>query len=105
MAYNINQINSDPILPSFLIMQQNAAIAGCRPSGTTSGGAACGTVPPVRAQLIAAGMSPTDADANVLNATATFTDLQFNAAGAFAERIENNTLGLKLRPNHQFARI
>ncbi|HXT61611.1 MAG TPA: TonB-dependent receptor [Pyrinomonadaceae bacterium] len=105
MAYNINQINSDPILPSFLIMQQNIAIAGCRPSGTTSAGVACGTVPPVRAQLIAAGLSATAADSNVLNATATLTDLQFNAAGSFAERIENNTLGLKLRPNQQFSRI
>jgi hypothetical protein len=105
MAYNINQINSDPILPSFRIMQQNTAIAGCRPSGTTSGGAACGTVPPIRAQLIAGGLSASAADSNVLNATATLTDLQFNAAGSFAERVENNTLALKLRPNQQFARI
>ena len=83
---------------------QHAAIAGCRPSGTTSAGV-CGTVPPLRAQLIAGGLSATAADANVLNAAATLTDLQFNAAGAFAERIENNTLALRLRPNQQFGRI
>ncbi|PYV52246.1 MAG: TonB-dependent receptor [Acidobacteria bacterium] len=104
MAYNINQINPGPILPSFLIMQQNAAIAGCRPSGTTSGGAACGTVPVLRGQLIAAGLSASAAD-NVLNQSATLTDLQFNAAGSFAQRVEDNTLALKLRPNQQFARI
>ena len=104
MAYNINQINADRIVPSFLIMQQNAAIAGCRPSGTTSAGAACGTAPPVLAQLIAGGLSATAA-ANVLNQSATLTDLQFNAAGSFAQRIEDNTLSLKLRPNQQFARI
>jgi hypothetical protein len=33
------------------------------------------------------------------------TDLQFNAAGSFAQRVEDNTLALKLRPNQQFARI
>ena len=101
MAYNINQINSDQfLLPSESC--SSAAIAGCRPSGTTSAGVACGTVPPLRAQLIAGGLSATAADANVLNAAATLTDLQFNAAGAFAERIENNTLALRLRPNQQF---
>ncbi|HEV2826651.1 MAG TPA: TonB-dependent receptor [Pyrinomonadaceae bacterium] len=105
MAYNINQINADPILPSFRIMQQNAAIAGCRPSGTTSAGAACGTAPPIRAQLIAGGLTASTVDSNILNASATLTDLQFNAAGSFAERVENNSLALKLRPNQQFARI
>ena len=104
MAYNINQINPDKILPSFLIMQQNTAIAGCRPSGTTSGGAACGTTPPILAQLIAGGLSATAA-ANLLNQSATLTDLQFNAAGSFAQRVEDNVLALKLRPNQQFGRI
>ena len=32
-AYDINQINADPILPSFLIMQQNVA-KGCTAAGT-----------------------------------------------------------------------
>ncbi len=104
MAYNANQINPGPILPSFLIMQRNAAITGCRPSGTTSAGAACGVTPPLLGQLTAAGLSATNA-ANVLNQSATLTDLQFNAAGSFAQRVEDNTLALKLRPNQQFARI
>ena len=104
MAYNANQINPGPILPSFLIMQQNVAITGCRPSGTTSAGVACGVTPPLLGQLTAAGLSATSA-ANVLNQSATLTDLQFNAAGSFAQRVEDNTLALKLRPNQQFARI
>src|SRR5712692_3647106 len=104
MAYDANQINPGPILPSFLIMQRNAAIAGCRPSGTTTAGAACGTTPPLLGQLTAAGLSATAA-ADILNQSATLTDLQFNAAGSFAQRIEDNTLALKLRPNQQFARI
>jgi hypothetical protein len=104
MAYNINQINSDPILPSFRIMQANNLTAGCQPSGTTSGGAACGTPVPLRAQLIASGLSSSATD-TLLNQSATVTDLQFNAAGSFAERIENTTLALRLRPNQQFARI
>src|SRR5258705_704173 len=104
MAYNANQINPGPILPSFLIMQRNLAIAGCRPSGTTSAGAACGVAPPLLAQLTAAGLSASTA-ANILNQSATLTDLQFSAAGSFAQRIEDNTLALKLRPNQQFARI
>src|SRR5258705_11512178 len=104
MAYNANQINPGPILPSFLIMQRNLAIAGCRPSGTTSAGAACGVAPPLLAQLTAAGLSASTA-ANILNQSATLTDLQFNAAGSFAQRIEDNTLALKLRPNQQFGRI
>jgi hypothetical protein len=104
MAYNINQINSDPIVPSFLIMQRNLTTTGCQPSGTTSGGAACGTPVPLRAQLIASGLSAGATD-TLLNQSATVTDLQFNAAGSFAERIENTTLALKLRPNQQFARI
>jgi len=58
-----------------------------------------GTAPPILAPLTAAGV------AGILNQSATLTDLQFNAAGSFAERIENNTLALKLRPNQQFARI
>jgi hypothetical protein len=104
MAYNINQINADKILPSFLIMQQNLVTAGCRPSGTTAANAPCGTPVPLRAQLIASGLS-TSATDTLLNQSATVTDLQFNAAGGFAEKIENTTLALKLRPNQQFARI
>ena len=103
MAYNANQINPGPILPSFLLMQQNVS-KGCRPDGTTCPSGVTGVTPPLLGQLTAGGLSATAA-ANVLNQAATLTDLQFNAAGSFAQRIEDNTLALKLRPNQQFARI
>ena len=103
MAYNANQINAGPILPSFLIMQQNVA-KRCRPDGTGCPSGVTGVTPPLLGQLTAGGLSASSA-ANVLNQAATLTDLQYNAAGSFAQRIEDNTLALKLRPNQQFARI
>src|SRR5204862_6122352 len=36
MAYDANQINSDSIVPSFLMLQQNRA-KGCLPSGASAG--------------------------------------------------------------------
>src|SRR5205814_2534279 len=77
---------------------------GCRRSGSTAAGVPCGVTPPLLGQLTAGGLSASSA-ANVLNQSATLTDLQFNAAGSFAQRIEDNTLALKLRRNQQFARI
>src|SRR5205814_476707 len=77
---------------------------GCRRSGSTAAGVPCGVTPPLLGQLTAGGLSASSA-ANVLNQSATLTDLQFNAAGSFAQRVEDNTLALKLRPNQQFARI
>ncbi|MBA3321056.1 MAG: carboxypeptidase regulatory-like domain-containing protein [Pyrinomonadaceae bacterium] len=102
-SYDINQINADPILPSFLVMQDNitrgctAAGAGC-PTGVT------GTPPPLLGQLVAGGLTSTAAT-TFINSTAVRTELGRNGAGAFAELIENQTLGLKLRPNQQFNRI
>src|SRR5437762_2147341 len=84
-------------------MQQNVA-KGCRPDGTHCPSGVTGTTPPLLGQLTGGGLSATAA-ANVLNQAATLTDLQFNAAGSFAQRIEDNTLALKLRRNQQFARI
>ena len=43
--------------------------------------------------------------ASVVNASAAISEINSNALGAMAERIENNTLGLRLRPNQQFNRI
>src|SRR5262249_9647376 len=43
--------------------------------------------------------------ASVINAAAARTEILQNEAGAIAERIENSTLALKLRPNQQFNRI
>jgi hypothetical protein len=105
MAYNANQINADSIVPSFLIMQQNVAITGCRASGTTATGTSCGVAPPLLTQLQTQGGLTAAAAATFLNSSTTLSDLGLNAAGNFAGRIEDTTLGLKLRPNQQFAVI
>jgi hypothetical protein len=110
-AYDANELDADPILPSFLIMQQNVAISGCRPSGTTAALVACGTPPPLLAQLQTQGGLTATAAAAFLNNSTTLANLTQNAAGTFAGRIESsgsssgNTLGLKLRPNQQFGVI
>jgi hypothetical protein len=108
MAYDINQVNSDPLVPSFLIMQQNRA-KGCTAVGT---GCTGGVTPSLLGQLTAAfaarGDSPATAltnATNFINSTTTVTDLNRNSVGNFAVRIENTVLGLKLRPNQQFASI
>lgn len=103
MAYNLNQINSDPILPSFFIMQNNVS-RGCRADGTGCPSGVSGTTPPLLGQLTSGGLTATAA-ANFLNSTTTANELNLNAAGAFAERIENTTLALRLRPNQQFSTI
>ena len=108
MAYDINQVNSDPVVPSFLIMQQNRA------KGCTGAGSGCvgGVTPPLLAQLTAAfvatGQSQsaaTTSATNFINSSTTVTDLNRNSVGNFAVRIENTVLGLKLRPNQQFGVI
>jgi hypothetical protein len=108
MAYDINQVNSDPLVPSFLIMQQNRA-KGCTAAGT---GCTGGVTPPLLAQLttafVQAGQSQATATASAttfINSGNTTTDLNRNSVGNFAVRIENTVLGLKLRPNQQFASI
>ena len=104
MAYDINQVNPDKILPSFLIMQQNRT-KGCAPTGTGCPAGVTGVTPPLLSQLqTQGGLSPTAAT-NFLNSTTTANELDINGAGSFARRIEDNTLGLKLRPNQQFALI
>ena len=40
-TWDANQIDSAPILPSFLAMQKNTAISGCRPDGTLANGNPC----------------------------------------------------------------
>lgn len=92
-AYDINQINADPILPSFLTMQQNVA-KGCQPDGTGCSG---GVTP-----VIVASGAVTSA---FVNSATTKTDLSQNGAGNLAGRIEQTTLALKLRPNQQFGVI
>ncbi len=106
MAYDANQINADAIVPSFLIMQQNRA-KGCTGFGTGTGCPAgvTGIAPPLFAQLQAAGGLTAAQATTFLNSTTTGGELDINSAGSFARRIEDNTLGLKLRPNQQFAVI
>ncbi|MDQ2921873.1 MAG: TonB-dependent receptor, partial [Acidobacteriota bacterium] len=95
-SYDINQINGDAILPSFLALQQNVN-RGCDPSGSN-----CPTgVSPVVVPFISSG----PVAASVVNSSAARTEISQNAVGAFAERIENNTLLLNLRPNQAFNRI
>ncbi len=101
MAYDINQTNPDSIIPSFLIMQQNRA-KGCTPSGT---GCVGGVAPPLLTQLQTQGGLSATAAASFLNSSTTTSELDINGAGSFARRIEDNTLGLKLRPNQKFALI
>jgi len=95
-GYDINQINSDGILPSFLAMQRNVN-KGCRADGTTCPSGASGETVPMVAQGIVT--------ATFVNSSTTLTNLTQNAAGTFAGRVEQNTLAAHLRPNQQFATI
>jgi hypothetical protein len=104
MAYDINQTNPDSILPSFLVMQQNR-VRGCTPSGTGCPAGVTGVTPALLSQLQTQGGLSATAAASFLNSSTTTSELDINGAGSFARRIEDNTLGLKLRPNQQFALI
>ena len=104
MAYDINQTNPDAILPSFLIMQQNR-VRGCTPSGTGCPAGVTGVTPTLLSQLQTQGGLSATAAASFLNSSTTTSELDINGAGSFARRIEDNTLGLKLRPNQQFGLI
>ncbi len=95
-AGNRNQINADKILPDFIAAQRNIA-AGCAASGTGCPTGVTGT--PIG--LVTSGILT----AAFLNSSTTLSELQLNAAGSFAGRIENTTLALGLRPNQQFSTI
>src|SRR5262249_49954332 len=82
-----------PILPSFLIMQQNMR-NGCRPDGT---GCATGVAVPI----VSSGIL----NSTFVNSSTTQSDLTLNAAGNFVGRIEQTTLAAKVRPNQQFNTI
>ena len=94
-SYDINQIGADGILPSFLAMQRNAA-KGCRADGSNCPSGAGESIP-----LVAQGILTT----TFVNSTTTLNDLNLNAAGNFAGRVEQSTLAAHLRPNQQFAKI
>ena len=99
-SWDVNQIDSKPILPSFLAMQKNVAIGGgCRPDGTLASGTPCPGANAV--PIVAAGV----VNQAFVNSSTTQTDLTQNAAGNFAGRIEQTTLAGHLRPNQQFGQI
>ncbi len=91
-----NQISAAPILPQFLAMQTNVNNK-CRPDGTGCPAGVTGLSIP----LVTSGIL-TNA---FVNSTTTINDLTQNAAGNFAGRIEQATLGAHLRPNQQFGSV
>ena len=91
-----NQISANPILPDFLAMQSNIN-ARCNADGSGCPVGIAGQ--PIK--LVTGGvLTPA-----FVNSATTRTDLQQNAAGNFAGRIEQNTLAAKLRPNQQFGSV
>ena len=112
MAYDANQINSDSIVPSFLMLQANNHATNCLPSGATKDTTKPACVPifastqiPLIGQLQTQGGLSLSAATNFVDSTTSQGDLDLNSAGNLARRIEDTTLGLKLRPNQQFAVI
>jgi len=95
-AYDVNQINADPILPSFKIMQQNVN-AGCRADGTGCPAGVNGQAVP----LVTSGI----VNSTFVNSSTSATELQQGAAGTMSGRIEQTTLAARLRPNQQFGTI
>lgn len=95
-AYDINQISADPILPDFLAMQANVR-AGCNAAGGGCPAGVAGT--PIG--LVTRGLVP----ASFITSAATLAELNQNAAGQFAGRLEQQTLNARLRPNQQFGII
>ena len=93
---DLNQVGAGPILPSFLAMQSNLA-GGCKPDGTGCPNGVNGqSVPIVTSGIVSS---------TFVNTSTSITDLQQNAAGNFAGRIEQTTLNAHLRPNQQFGSI
>jgi hypothetical protein len=79
MAYDINQVNPDKILPSFLIMQQNRA-KGCAPSGTGCPAGMTGVAPPLLSQLQTQGGLSATAATGFLNSATTISELDISGA-------------------------
>ncbi|MBM3737560.1 MAG: TonB-dependent receptor [Acidobacteria bacterium] len=99
-AWDVNQNDVRPLLPSFLAMQRNVALGGgCRPDGTLANGNRCTGASEV--PFIQQGHF----NAAFANSAASLTDLNQNAAGNMALRVENTTRAANLSPNPQFAQI
>src|SRR5205085_9131828 len=106
-AYDINQINADAILGSFLTMQQNVS-KGCTAAGTGCPSGVTGTQPAMFQQLVAGFQAlgqnqsaATTSATSFLNSSTVSGQLSNNAARPFAARIENTVLNFRLRPNQQ----
>jgi hypothetical protein len=95
-----NQVESAPMLPQFLTMQNNYN-QGCNPDGTRPAAVRAGTagcpsgapLPWVTSGIITAAF---------VNSAASITDLTQNAAGNMAGRMEQSFTTTHLRPNQQF---
>lgn len=97
-SYDANQVNAEPILPSFLAMQKNLSISGCRADGTMASGSPCigaSAVPLIQQGIITSAFANSATSASELSITQ-------NAAGSMANRIEQTTNAARLRPNQQF---
>jgi len=95
-SYDINQIDAAPIIPSFLIMQQNVANK-CKADGSGCPSGVVGqSVPLVTSGIV---------NSTFVNSSTSATDLAQNAAGNMTGRIEQTTLAGHLRPNQQFGII
>jgi hypothetical protein len=94
---NMNQITATPaVLTSFGDMSSNYA-NGCKPDGTGCPSGVIGTpVPYVTSGVLTSAF---------VNSSSSITDIQQNAAGDFAGRIEQTTLAAHLRANQQFSNI
>jgi hypothetical protein len=99
-TYDLNQINVDSVLPSFLIMKANY-LAGCKGDGTGCPTGVTGTPVPI----VTSGAIPSTILGSVINSSTVYGYLTTNNVGSWAGRIEQYTLNLHLRPNQQFARI
>jgi carboxypeptidase family protein/TonB-dependent receptor-like protein len=104
-AYDINQIDAGPILTDFRAMQQNRA-KGCNPDGLNCPAGVTGTLISIVGYQDSVPNSPKGPlMQSFVNSSTTLTDLDQNAAGNFAGRIEQTTRALRLRPNQQFGVI
>lgn len=101
-TWDMNQIDAEPLVPSFLAMQRNIALGnGCRADGTLSNNTPCpgaAAVPFIEQGIM------TQAFANSAASTTDLSPTQ-NAAGNMALRLEQTTLAGGLRPNQQFAQV
>jgi carboxypeptidase family protein/TonB-dependent receptor-like protein len=104
-AYDINQIDAGPILGDFLAMKANRA-KGCNSDGLNCPAGVTGQLISIVNYPSSIPNSPKGPlSQNFVNTGTTLTNLNQNAAGEFAGRVEQTTLALKLRPNQQFGVI